>query len=93
MARPSGSGGHCEAVRGYFWTPEGELSFVRQQSWGDAPGGPSTLVHKFGTVELPQGAYGAYGRDVAAALNRGGEAWGFTSVQGWTLSGSIGDHI
>ncbi len=78
MCRPSGSGGHCEAVRGVFVDWKGRRCFVRQQSWGEHPNGPPYVRLMGGRlVKLPQGAYGAYEGDMASAL-RTGEAWAFS---------------
>lgn len=84
MCRPSGSGGHCEAMRGVFVDWKGRRCFVRQQSWGEHPNGnPYVRVMGGRLVKLPQGAYGAFEGDVASAL-RDGECWAFSApAQTW----------
>jgi hypothetical protein len=79
MCRPSGSGGHCEAMRGVYVDWKGRRCFARQQSWGEHPtGNPYVRLNGGRLVKLPQGAYGAFEGDVAAAL-RDGEAWAFSA--------------
>jgi hypothetical protein len=79
MCRPSGSGGHCEAIRGVFVDWKGRRCFARNQSWGEHPtGNPYVRLNGGRLVKLPQGAYGAFEGDVAAAL-RDGEAWAFSA--------------
>lgn len=90
MARPSGRGGHCEEVCGVFLTADGDLGFVRQQSWGVRPRGPDVLSCKGGAMKtLRQGAYGAYAADLQRALQQG-EAWAFEIRTGWR-PGSVGE--
>ena len=79
MCRPSGSGGHCEAVRGVFVDWKGRRCFIRQQSWGEHPtGNPYVRVSGGRLVKLPQGAYGCFEGDMQSAL-RDGECWAFSA--------------
>lgn len=87
MSRYAGPTAHCEELSGVFMLPTWDgraetvyqyTGIVRQQSWGDQPGGPQSLLIYGGHREpLRQGEYGITGTDFAKAL-RTGEAWHFS---------------
>lgn len=83
MARPAGSGAHCEAVVGVFIGANGEDALLMQQSWGDQPAGPSFLKIKGGDdYKLPQGCYGIYADDQSAVWQSFAESWHFECPEG-----------
>ncbi len=89
VSHPASTGGHCEAVCGVYLDEHGDLGFVRQQSWGDQPSGPSVLKYAGGTIQLRQGSYGAKAVDLASALSGGGEVWGYRA--GFAYPAEVGE--
>jgi hypothetical protein len=87
IARPAGSGAHCEALTGIAVAKNGEDVFLYQQSWGNQPGGPAVLKCRDGfEYELPQGCYGLYESDHKASMGQWSESWHFEAREGmqWT---------
>lgn len=84
MSRPVSSGGHCEEVCGVFLRREGDIGFVRQQSWGDSPSGSNILRYSGGEKRLRQGSYGAFDNDLGHAMaGANGDVWAFGGITGW----------
>ena len=83
IARPAGSGAHCEALVGIAVAKNGEDVFLYQQSWGSQPGGPAVLKLRDGyEYELPQGVYGLYESDHKASMGQFSESWHFECREG-----------